>query len=200
MSRREKELIIFPLWFCVLFLAGINRVSAGRAGEDRSWLLAQAGTPSVPQVLGSYYRDTENGFAIQPPHGWLRDSRNPKFLVKFTSTDLQAFIIIDLVKLASPITFDPRFTLFIAEKNREVARAVPSFRLIQSQRVNINPRLSGYMTSASFLAGDTRARMNIYYIPFQNKLFMISTVYPEAAVQRWSALVKASIASFMLLK
>jgi len=118
--------------------------------------LAQAGTAARGGTkLGDYYRDPGNGFAIRPPINWYQGSRGGKFLIKFSSPDLKAFIIIDQVRLPTPVQFDAAFADFVNLKNREVAASVPSFRVISNRKMDLNNKVSAYHTAAVFAPAKT---------------------------------------------
>lgn len=196
MRARGVGIFLLTAWLLPLLAGGTPELSGARG----PLLLAQAGAAARGSTrLADYYRDPGNGFAIRPPNGWYQGSRGGKFLVKFSSPDLKASIIIDLVKLPTPIQFNSAFADFVNAKNREVAAAVPSFRVISNRNVNLNNKVAAYRTAAVFAAGQNRALMNIYYIPVQNRLFMISTVYPEAAAAAYENLILSSIATFSLI-
>lgn len=163
--------------------------------------LAQAtprNRPGGSGYLGDLYSDRENGFSIYPPAGWLLDNKDRRFAVKFTDWKYQAFILIDTIKTDSEISIDKEFIKFIREKNNDVKEQIPSFTVSMNRQTTLN-RSKAYRTEAAFKAGPNQVLMNIYYVPSKTKIYMITTVCPEATVRNWEPLFNASLATLVIM-
>ena len=207
-----KTFVFFftPVLFLVSFPAGESRATTleGRVDIRSSaghpnYYLAQAGSsyPRNPSsaYLGEYYRDQDKGFTIRPPGQWLLNKRHPRFAVMFSSMAYDAYIIVDVLPVPTPVLIDKEFTKFISEKNKEVKSTIPSFQVLSNRKVKLKG-LSGYRTDAVFTAGPNRVLMSIYYIPAKTRIFMITTICPEATAQQWEPLLDSSLRTFSPLE
>lgn len=148
--------------------------------------------------LGEVYEDRETGFSMRPPAQWYLDRKNPRYAVKFSARNYEAFIMVDTIALPGPIKIDNEFKKFINEKNKEIKETIPSYQVLNNRPIAVNKQ-PAYLTEAAFVAGPNRALINVYYIASGGKLFMVTTVCPEATVRNWEKIFQASIDSFTLL-
>jgi hypothetical protein len=172
---------------------GSRRAGPGVSGGI---LLAQA--PSGAH-LGDTWSDPQIGFAINPPAQWYQSTRNRRFAVRFSDRRYQSFIMVDVVPVDSKVTLDKEFRVFINDKNKEVKETIPSFQVLGNRAVSVN-RVAGYRTEATFKAGPNGVFMSIYYVPSNTRIFMITTVCPEATLRQWEPVFKASVATFTILE
>lgn len=200
----EKRTTVLAMMAAVaLSLAAAAPVyDSGRADQGREMteplLLAQAGYRGGA-YLGNLYEDREKMFSIQPPAQWFLDRKNPRYAVKFSARNYEAFIMVDVIPVDEPVKIDDRFRKFINEKNKEVKETIPSFQVISNLPTVIN-RLPAYVTEAAFEAGTNRALISIHYVPGKTKIFMITTVCPEATVKNWEKVFQASVNTFTVLE
>jgi hypothetical protein len=168
-------------------------------------MLAQAVT-SQPRgaevneaLLGDQYINQKDRFTIRPPAQWWMDERNPRFAVKFSSRTYEAFIIIDVVTVPGAARMDEEFQKFINQKNKEVKEYIPGYQALSNRAVKVG-NLIAYRTESSFQAGPNKVLMNVYYTNSKNKIFMITTVCPEATARKWEPFFTASLATFVPLQ
>ena len=169
-------------------------------------LIAQAVT-SQPRdtsdgeaFLGDLYTDPKNGFSIRMPAHWYLDKKNPHFALRLASQNpsYEAFIIIDVVQVPGPVRMDEEFQKFINQKNKEVKENIPGYQTFANRAAKVG-NLFAYRTDATFQAGPNKILMSIYYVNGQNKIFMITTISPEASFRKWEPLFSASLSTFTLL-
>ena len=206
-SRRAGNglaIILLPL---LLASAPTSSDESGRSfgrKADLPRLLAQSTTilahrPAGTSPLGDYYRDDARGFAIRVPLDMWVDTRNPKFAVKFISRTNDAFIMINLIPVPAAVDMNQAFANFITKKNQEVEERIPTYRL-QSSGSKKFPKFTAYYTMSVFKIGKITVNLTTYYIPGKNKIFMISTVCPQAVVSNWGLVFEAAVASFSLIE
>ena len=174
-------------------------VLAMAAGGSPRGLMAQASSHprgSDAQYLGDVYRDDANAFSIRPPAQWWLDNKSQRYAVMFTDRTYQAYEIVDVIKLAADAKMDPAFQKFITEKNQEVKDTIPSFSVLSNRLVRLGGGITAYRTEATFQAGPNIVLMDIYYILGKAKIFMITTVCPQATVRNWDQIFQASVNTF----
>ncbi|HUT51784.1 MAG TPA: hypothetical protein VM658_00190 [bacterium] len=171
------------------------------AGGSPCGLLAQVtsyprGASDAAKYLGDVHQDQANGFSIRPPAQWWLDAKNPRFAVMFADRGYQAYVIVDVVKIPGDARMDRDFLKFIAEKNKEVKEMIPSFSVLSNRTARLGRGTAAYRTEATFQAGPNTVLMNIYYVSGKSKVFMITTVCPEATARTWEPLFQACLATF----
>jgi len=194
------------LFTALLLLAAAAATAAGpgrglyaKTGTEGKTLYAQARRSyDTARYLGNEYTDRNSGFSIKPPGQWFLDNRTRKFAVRFSSRNYHAFIMIDLVVAPTPVELNREFADFIHQKNNEIKAAIPSFEVISNRYITVNHD-KAYKTEAAFTAGVNRVFMNVYYIPYGNRIYLISTACPEAELRGWEPILEASVQTFRVL-
>ena len=187
----------------LIFCAGTFFVS-GKSPADDGMLLAQNASnrrdlKNMGVNLGNLVTDKKNGFSIRPPAAWWMDTRNSRFLVKFSQQNYEAFIIVDMVSTETNVKIDREFKKWVNEKNKEVKATIGSYAVLSNKNIIVNGR-TWYRTEASFRAGQNKVLMDVYYVPGPKKIFMITTMCPEAtSAQKWDKLLEGSVSTFTVL-
>lgn len=153
---------------------------------------------AAPVMAASYnkeYQDKGLGYSITVPGDWYYKDRGGSYLVRFSDRAYEAFVMLDLVYTDEDIRIDENFERFVDEQNGKVERTVSSFKVIRNRAIKINGG-KGYQTDAVFRSGPNTVSMSIYYIPVENKVFMLSTMCPEDLLGKWGRTLDAVVASF----
>lgn len=163
----------------------------------------QAQTPrssaDASQYLGPAYVSQQYGFSIRPPARWWMSDSVSGFMVKFSETAYEAYILIDAIKLPEAIKLDRDFIEYVHKQNSEVKKTMPAFTVVSNRAVRVNG-VSSYRTEAIFQAGPNRCLLSIYYVPAGTRLFMIMAVCPELTARKWDPILTASVGSFTVTK
>ena len=151
------------------------------------------------QYLGPVYVSQQHGFSIRPPARWWMSDSVSGFLVKFSETAYEAYILIDAIKLPAPIKLDRDFVEYVSKQNSEVKKSMPAFTVVSNRAARVNG-VSSYRTEALFQAGPNQALISIYYIPAGSRLFMIMTICPEVTARKWDPILSSSVNTFTVTK
>jgi len=169
------------------------------AEEDDTIYLAQyrRGAPA-PGLSTDTYTDRKNGYSIIPPGGWYQDSKTRRFLVRFSSRDYHAFLMVDAVPVEKEVKLDTELIDFITAQTDQVKKKINTFQVLNSANTTLN-RQPAYLTEASFTAGPNLVLMNIYYIPAGKVVYMVTFTYPEAEKNLYERVLKSSAGTFAVL-
>jgi hypothetical protein len=141
----------------------------------------------IPFAAGGQelYEDRTHKFSLRVPKGWEQATNGP-YLVRFFDKSYQAFLIVDVVEVDSEVKIDKAFARFIDDKNEEVKRSIPSFKVLQNQATTVS-MYPCYHTIALYQSGPNNILMEIFYVPIKKRIFMLTTICPEEVAPRWAA-------------
>jgi len=151
----------------------------------------------ITTALDPPFSSGKHGFSIRPPAGWWVDQYSKNYVVKFTDSNYEAFIFVDVIPVPGAVEVDSAFRQLVEQKTKSVEDSIGGFHPDYQNYTTFQGK-TAFETRATFLAGLNTVRLHVLYVPAAGRIFQITSVCEDRLARFWSVIFETSIATFTL--